>query len=708
MSWGMVIIFLLFTLASVYFGNPGVRSAVVVKPAVSLEQAIRIVRTDFEIPEKCADFTSGYIGDINAQSWSLQWTVPGRPDLGCQAQVNAATGEVVSFKNCMAAENSPGFNLREPAVSMDQARDIATKLLNSVAVKHVAELRPAQDEVNIHGGPVGYTFHWERVVNGVPFPANGVSIEVSGDTGQVTGYYLSCMQAAFPDAAKAISPERARQVFEGAGMLELQYYQPGSQGATAGGTQPVLLVYKLVHPSEGVIDAISGVPLVNNINPKLPAGFITNGTQAAVKYDAAAISLTPEEIGEVHKLAGFQSQDQATAAFRKWVPAAARMVLVSADLAADRLAGVYCWNLTLKSDLPNRPDNVTARLNALTGELLGFDYYPVVGSWRWGYLDRAGAHKMAGEFLQAIQLQRFTEVKQEQDFSPTPGWGIKYSPFQHFNYRRMINDIPFPANYMAVNVDTHARRLVHYELNWTSPSFPAPQGALSLQQAYAAFLKNRPQTLIYVRDDRTGIINLVYQPQAQPGMPATDLIDARTGTPLDYNGQPAAPLAVPHRFNDIAGNYAVKEIELLGQAGLFGEYGSAFHPNEPVSAASLLRAVLKLHEGPGGYDQMPDQEVLKQAKDRGWVKEDMQPGNAVTREVLARMVVRMLGLERAAEVRGIYKLPFDDAAAIAPDATGYVALAWGLGIMKEDGSRFNPQQPVSRAEAAAVLFRAFK
>lgn len=38
-----------------------------------------------------------------------------------------------------------------------------------------------------------------------------------------------------------------------------------------------------------------------------PAGFITNGTQVAVKYDAVALTLTPEEIAEVRKLAGFRA-----------------------------------------------------------------------------------------------------------------------------------------------------------------------------------------------------------------------------------------------------------------------------------------------------------------------------------------------------------------------------------------------------------------
>jgi hypothetical protein len=191
-------------------------------------------------------------------------------------------------------------------------------------------------------------------------------------------------------------------------------------------------------------------------------------------------------------------------------------------------------------------------------------------------------------------------------------------------------------------------------------------------------------------------------------MPDTDLLDARTGAALDYSGQTVTALAVPHRFNDIAGTPESKEIALLGQAGLFGEYGDTFHPQEPVTAASLLRAMLELKNGIGSYGQAPDQEFLRQAVACGWLKEDLQPGSRVTREELARIVVRMLGLERAAEAPGIYRIPFANAGSIAPDDTGYVALAWGLGIMKDEGSMFHPGQSVTRAEAAAVLVRAFQ
>lgn len=716
-SRGMAVVFLLLILASVYFGNagsaPGPDEAVV-KPAVPLEEAIRIVRTNFEVPADCVDFTSQYNGSKEAQSWTLQWNAPSRPGLFCSAQVNAANGEILSF-NMYRPDSQPGIRLREPGVSIDTARATANRLVEKVAAAHLDELRSAGGEVNILGGLASYTFRWERVISGVPFPANGVSVQVSGDDGQVTGYYLSWLGADFPDAAAAISPNQARQAFENAGMLELQYFQPFSTRAFQASNlkaatdpeQPVLLVYKLVHPSGGVIDAIRGTPLEVSAAPVTGKAAYIDSNLIQLDMPSGIFTLRPEEIREIEKLAVLLSQEQAAAAVSQWLPAAGGMTLQSASLAGDRQAGITVWNLNFNAAAAGRPGSLAARVNALTGELLGFDLSPV-SSFGVRWQSCAAAQKMAGEFLQRVQPQRFQETELEPDRNPAARWKVQFPPVEYFKYRRVVNGIPFPNNYIDVNVDARARRLVHYGLNWSDLEFPAPQGVLSLTQAYAAFYESQPLVLMYVREEQTGNIKLVYQPQARPGMQAADLLDARTGVPLSNSGQPVVAITGPRRFTDISGVPEAREIELLGQAGLFGEYGDAFRPDEPVALAPLLRAMLELKDGVGSYSQVREQEILSRAWERGWLKEDLQPDSQVSRELLAKLTVRMLGLERAALAPGIYRVSFTDIAALSSNSAGYVALAWGLGIMKEDGPWFHPWQPVTRAEAAAALVRAFQ
>ncbi|APC09151.1 S-layer homology domain-containing protein [Neomoorella thermoacetica] len=50
-------------------------------------------------------------------------------------------------------------------------------------------------------------------------------------------------------------------------------------------------------------------------------------------------------------------------------------------------------------------------------------------------------------------------------------------------------------------------------------------------------------------------------------------------------------------------------------------------------------------------------------------------------------------------------MPYTDAGSLSSDSLGYVALSWGPGILKGNGSTFAPGHQVTRAEAAAALVR---
>lgn len=358
---------------------------------------------------------------------------------------------------------------------------------------------------------------------------------------------------------------------------------------------------------------------------------------------------------------------------------------------------------------------MSAQVNALTGELTGFDLsFPSAGAEKPGKLDRAAAQKMAAEFLQKIQPQRFREVKLDELYPPDEPKILKKGqnpPDQFFKYRRVVNGVPFPDDGMTVRVDTVAKRIIYYNLEWSNLAFPAPEGILGTKVATDAFLKIRLLTLSYVQvygPSGPGEVRLVYQPLAAPGIPASDLFDARTGEFLDGEGKPLSLRPRAYRFNDIAGNFAEKEISLLGRAGLFGEYGDAFRPGEKVTVVSLLRAMLMAKGNLWDGGKLTDQEIFKRAREQGWLKEDLPPGGTVSREILVKLLVRMLNLDRAARVQGIYRVPYADAASLSPGSLGYVALAWGLGIVKTGEANFVPGHEATRAEAAVALVQTLK
>jgi hypothetical protein len=103
--------------------------------------------------------------------------------------------------------------------------------------------------------------------------------------------------------------------------------------------------------------------------------------------------------------------------------------------------------------------------------------------------------------------------------------------------------------------------------------------------------------LKYVLVNNDGIVNeanLAYRP-ANDGNRVSDIIDAKTGQFLDWQGKPLTAQPRSYHFTDIAGLEAEKEITALGQAGIFGEYGDLSSPlkilaQNPSSGPSSISA----------------------------------------------------------------------------------------------------------------------
>jgi hypothetical protein len=325
-------------------------------------------------------------------------------------------------------------------------------------------------------------------------------------------------------------------------------------------------------------------------------------------------------------------------------------------------------------------------------------------------INRTSAQSLAEEFLKKIQPDRFQEVK----FLESLEMGIKYSEdpiVQDFQYQRLVNGVPFPGNGFTVSIDTVSQKVIGFEMNWWALDFPAVSEAMGQQQAHDTFFTGRPLILKYVeiyKNGQPGEIRLVYQPSSENPLTVSNRIDAKTGQFIDWEGKPLSELPRPYAFTDISGNSAEKEISLLGQAGIFGEYGSEFKPNENITVETMLRAMLMAKNGAWMNSNLDEEEVLKQVKELGWLKEDLGAGEGINRELQAKLLIRMLQLEKIAQMEGLFQAPYEDVNTSSSGSIGYVALAKGLGIMKIDGENFESTRTVTRAEAAYAIVKALE
>jgi len=205
-----------------------------------------------------------------------------------------------------------------------------------------------------------------------------------------------------------------------------------------------------------------------------------------------------------------------------------------------------------------------------------------------------------------------------------------------------------------------------------------------------------------------GDVRLVYIPyNLDTSRPTSNIMDAKSGDLLDYQGKPLQEGPRPYVFSDIYGTDGAEEIAALGKAGLFGDFGDSFKPAEGITAASLLRALYLNSFGLHGNTNLTDEEILNKVISAGnWVKEDIEASEPVSRELLAKIMLRYVNLHKLAELPDIFRVDYEDAEDISADAVGYVALAKGTGIVRTEGKTFSPAEGVSRAEAALTFYRA--
>ena len=704
----ILVVFMLLLQLAVY---PASALGDVKKATITVEQATQIVKDSFSIPEKYTQLSTGYNEYNNRGSYSLNWNATDAPGGSFHAEVDATTGDILSI-NQWEGPRTSGFKL--PALSALEAEKIATGLVSKLAGKHQAEMQLVKDEQQVsisnYMGPFTYNFRWVRVVSGIQFPENGVNVGISGD-GQVSNYnYNWTNDLVFPEASKVITPEKANQVFIDTPMLELQYFLPPVMNPQMPEPQKVLLVYQLTNKYPGgAIDALTGKPVT--FDPKVGM-YKSMSAVSSVSFAKSAAAMAPviDATGQDTSDKKDQiSQDDAAAVVKKMVKIPKGLVLRNSSLSQDwQNSNEQVWNLDYSSNSYGMGDQgyLNARVNAKTGELVGFNMNAINSNDTAKHLTRDGAQKLAEDFLKSAQPEKFKLVKDE---SGTSYGGNMPDNIESFNYVRLVNGIPVSRNGMNVTVDTVGKQVINYDLSWTNIEFPSPSDVLPVNQATERFLKERPLVLNYsllLQQNGKQEVHLVYQPNINSMMYTPGIIDAKTGNFMDWYGKLQSEWSMPHTYTDIQGNYAEKEIGIMGLTGAFGEYGETFRPNEKITVGSLLRAMLTA-EGTNRDRVLSDEDVLKIAKERTWIHDDLKLESELSKVDLSKIMIRLISMEPSAQVKDIYVVPFTDANTIQPDALGYIALTWGLGILKIEGNAVQLDQSVTRAEAAYALVHAY-
>ena len=195
------------------------------------------------------------------------------------------------------------------------------------------------------------------------------------------------------------------------------------------------------------------------------------------------------------------------------------------------------------------------------------------------------------------------------------------------------------------------------------------------------------------------------------------------GTTQQYSGVLDLTRAEYAPLRDISGldPSSISEVYQNFRFLVMWPLGQRFRPDFAVTRGDLAMALIVGGRVPqylpaqSSYTDVPDRATMlfvesAQAAPNGALFPSTNPGgpfqpdSAVNRLTAAVALVRSAGLRQQAE-SGTYTLTFIDAASIPASLRGYVAVAVQNGLIKTDGTSFNPQGSFTRLDLSHAMAR---
>lgn len=139
--------------------------------------------------------------DKSRYIWRLELTpAEQQSEAYISGTVDAQTGQILSFYRY-----DPSAKPLEKAQSKAVADQAVAALLAQLAPKELAQCQAVTDEAEApHDNATDFVYHYERQVNGIAFPDNGLTVYYDAALGQIISYQLDWHRSAsFPDISKA-------------------------------------------------------------------------------------------------------------------------------------------------------------------------------------------------------------------------------------------------------------------------------------------------------------------------------------------------------------------------------------------------------------------------------------------------------------------------------------------------------------------------
>ncbi|SFK98131.1 S-layer homology domain-containing protein [Paenibacillus sp. 1_12] len=713
---------------------------------VSKDQAIELAKSYVTIPDGyTVDSVNLSSNSYNGRgvSWNISFRklVEGKNVGNINITIHGMNGKLLEYyfySNDL--DYKPSY---PPKVDFKGAKGIANEWVARLNANESSQLQYNDSLEQSLKAPLNgsfqYSIRYDRTHNGVPFPQNGINIQVNGD-GVVTQYSFNWDEASTFEQATPISDEAAAKAFRDKLNPKLNYLMLND----VKGERKPIVAYTMEHP---VLNAATGEVWKQGLNSNFSQELEKPLTNAPLSESPTSnLNLTKE-----------QALEKVSSTFK--LPEGIKLEEASYNESTNPITGEVqsIWNLRwndAKDDsTARRGTNIWASVNNKTGEIMNYSRNNDIPFGEQKPVEpkvtleeaKAKAIDFIKQQLPAYtdQLVVDTAALANLDYIPTEQ--KKMITAWDLSFKRMIDGVYVNYENVHIAVDKATGDITNYQFNFSNIAYPKQKPeVIDLSKAKELLLSTNTIKLNYVLPNQGfGIMPIekirvmMAAGELPPGSDTSDkeaklvyvlqpkyigenyFLDAVTGQWRNSSSGEVMSLEKVH-VTDIEGHYAQRELQIMLDYQALDVTDGKVNPDASITRGELVKMlVIAMNGGRSGLyygadraasfkdvkNESPLFAYVENAVDRGLIQrgKDFNPQAIMNREDMAELIVGALGYKKLTAYANIFSDKFGDADLLKN--RGEAALVVGLGIMSLSEGSFKPKQEVTRAQAAAAFYR---
>ncbi|QOR35023.1 hypothetical protein IMX26_16415 [Clostridium sp. 'deep sea'] len=595
--------------------------------------------------------------------------------------VHATVDGVTGFVNKIFYENyfvnSEDKNKIFTAMSDSEAQKIAEDFVKKVFPTKFKDLELVSSKVSAGYNAINYEYVFYRKLNGAYVNNNYISVSVSSDNKQVAGYTSKWYEnIKFENKKGIINKYQALKNVKESIPINLRYFPIIRINDYT--TKTYLPIYSTTSLNGYALNAKTGE-------------IIDHEWKKAQQTEV--FDITAEKRAEITKVKSQLKQNEQPISKERATEVVTDYIegiygqgyqvteLTLIDNSDDNFANVmYEWNASFKKE------NAKGKLhiNALTERLLLASVNNIELNPEDIKSTSQEAYNKAIEVIKEYYPDKINDIETKIEL-------VEHKNNQ-FVFTRKVNGVLYHYNGVAILFDKNNTNIRYIDMTWDKNPPEYSDTLINESVAVKNYFENYKPELYYVlynttpeSEQKSFEMRLVYNlPNSYYD---NFMVDATNGQLLTRN---LTKIDSNHSTNFIKDQYITKYDAVKSLLGFKEYYVGKLNNSENIELKFT-----DIGENSSYYA------MLQNACQLGMVDNTETAFNGqsfITRTELAKMMIKLLGYDRFAELQNIYKLSFADSGKINKDDYGYIALAVGFGLLQPENNNLNTEDYVNKLD----------